>query len=156
MVRPSPPAALTAGRLSRTLFERGSHSARIAEGSPYVIDVHSQANVPPVTRLITTDGRVLRTLVDNARVRENLEAMRLRAPEFTTVPGADGTPLRAYVIRPPDFETYTAVASVAPTYQGDGNWLYNWKTAKSLSGSCKLMTLELNDGSRITATFSFR
>lgn len=101
--------------------ERGSHSARIAEGSPYLLDVHSRAGVPPVTRLHTTDGRLVRILVDNARVRENLEGLRLRAPEFTTIPGADGTPLQASIIRSADFDPAKKYPVLMYVYGGPGS-----------------------------------
>ncbi len=41
------------------------------------------------------------------------------------------------------------------TYQ-DGVWQYNWKTAKSLAGTCQAMTLHLSDGTAHTALLRFR
>ena len=52
-------------------------------------------------------------------------------------------------------ETFASEPGVAPQYLGDGNWLFNWKTPKGLSG-CQTMTLALNDGSTYTAEFLFR
>ena len=40
-------------------------------------------------------------------------------------------------------------------YQGLGVWQYNWKTAKSLAGSCQAVTVHLADGTTHTATFRF-
>jgi dipeptidyl-peptidase 4 len=107
--------------LRRITTEHGTHNAAIAEGSPYFLDVHSQAGVPPTIRLFTTDGRAVRVLVDNARVRGNLEALHLRLPEFTTIPGADGTPLQASVIRPPDFDPSRRYPVLMYVYGGPGS-----------------------------------
>jgi len=112
---------LNGSGLQQITSDRGSHAAAIAEGSPYFLDVHSAVGVPPVTRLFTTDGRLVRTLVDNARVRQNLEALHLNAPEFITVPGADGTPLQGYVIRPRDFDSSRKYPVLMYVYGGPGS-----------------------------------
>ena len=101
--------------------ERGTHYASIAKGSPYFLDVHSQVGVPPVTSLFTTDGRSVRTLVDNARARQNLEAANLGKTEFTTVPGADGTALQASIIRPADFDPAKKYPVLMYVYGGPGS-----------------------------------
>jgi hypothetical protein len=55
-----------------------------------------------------------------------------------------------------------AIEETAPTnssgliYQGDGYWQFNWKTVKTWSGTCRIMTVELSDGSTHTAAFSFK
>ncbi|MDQ3548624.1 MAG: PxKF domain-containing protein, partial [Chloroflexota bacterium] len=41
-------------------------------------------------------------------------------------------------------------------YQGAGRWHFNWKTPKSLAGSCQILTLTLNDGTTHSATFQFK
>jgi hypothetical protein len=55
-----------------------------------------------------------------------------------------------------EIETYTTLASSVPQYQSNGNWHLNWKTEKTLAGSCRIMTVLFNDGSRLTATFNFK
>ena len=41
-------------------------------------------------------------------------------------------------------------------YLGDGYWQFNWKTAKGFAGKCRMMVLELADGSTHTASFMFK
>ena len=41
-------------------------------------------------------------------------------------------------------------------YQGNGNWQYNWKTAKGDAGKCRMMVLTLADGTQYTAIFKFK
>jgi hypothetical protein len=52
-------------------------------------------------------------------------------------------------------EVYTTGSS-GLQYLGDGRWQYNWKTMKSWAGSCRVMTLTLNDGSTHDAYFKFK
>lgn len=40
-------------------------------------------------------------------------------------------------------------------YLGDGYWQYNWKTAKSYAGQCRILYLTLADGSKASARFQF-
>jgi hypothetical protein len=54
------------------------------------------------------------------------------------------------------------IEEVAPTnssgliYQNDGYWQFNWKTVKSWAGSCRIMTVELSDGTTHSASFTFK
>ena len=41
-------------------------------------------------------------------------------------------------------------------YLGDGNWQFNWKTSKSYAKQCRIMVLNLSDGSSHTAKFKFK
>jgi dipeptidyl-peptidase 4 len=113
-------------RLNGTAFEqitteRGTHRVAIASGSPYLLDLYSQAAAPPATRLLTTDGRLVRVLVDNAPMRQAIAALGLSAPEFITIPGADGTPLQAFVIRPPGFDPARKYPVLMYVYGGPGS-----------------------------------
>lgn len=42
------------------------------------------------------------------------------------------------------------------TYHNDGNWQFNWKTPKAYAGTCRVMTVELSDGSTRSADFRFK
>jgi len=57
-----------------------------------------------------------------------------------------------------DIETYTGNSGLQ--YLGNGNWQFNWKTPKTYAGSCRVISLNLSDGSGTslgrTATFQFK
>jgi dipeptidyl-peptidase-4 len=83
----------------------GSHSYDVAPGFRYAIHTWSRVGVPPVTELITLpDHRVVRTLVDNAPLRQRVAALRRGPAEFFTVEAAPGVRLTGWVIKPPDFD----------------------------------------------------
>ena len=51
-------------------------------------------------------------------------------------------------------ETYTGSSGLQ--YLGDGYWQFNWKTPKSYAGQCRMMSLNLSDGTSHTANFTFK
>jgi len=53
-------------------------------------------------------------------------------------------------------ETVTANASGLQYDASAGRYVYVWKTTKSWAGTCRALTLKLNDGSVRTATFQFK
>lgn len=112
--------------LDGTGFERitqepGTHAVILSPGTPYYLEAYSRIGLPPVISLHRTDGALVRTLVDNAGVRRNLAALALRAPEFTTVPAADGTALNAWIIRPASFDPARKYPVLMYVYGGPGS-----------------------------------
>jgi hypothetical protein len=51
-------------------------------------------------------------------------------------------------------ETYSLGSGLM--YTGNGQWQLNWKTQKLWAGTCRTMTVDLNDGTKHTATFQFK
>jgi hypothetical protein len=41
-------------------------------------------------------------------------------------------------------------------YLGNGNWQFNWKTPKTYAGTCRIMILNLKDGTQHKAEFKFK
>ena len=99
----------------------GWHSVDLSRDFDYFVDSYSTATSPPTTTLYRTTGDKVKTLVDNAALKERLAAYDLPAPEFMTVPGADGTPLEAYLIRPRDFDESREYPLLIHTYGGPGS-----------------------------------
>ncbi|MCH7875274.1 MAG: S9 family peptidase [Gemmatimonadetes bacterium] len=93
------------GRGLRRLSEDpGTHSASFDPSFRYYIDTYSTAARPPVQILYRADGRRMRVIADNAELMAKIEALDLTPQEFMTVPGEEGTPLNAFIIKPPDFD----------------------------------------------------
>ncbi|MFN3598075.1 MAG: prolyl oligopeptidase family serine peptidase, partial [Rubricoccaceae bacterium] len=115
--RPATPERLT--------HDPGWHTVQLSADYGYFLSTYSTATEPPTTALFATSGRTpgarVATLVDNAPLRERLARYALPAPEFMTVPGADGTPLEAYLIRPRDFDPSRQYPLLIHTYGGPGS-----------------------------------
>ena len=99
----------------------GWHSVDLSRDFVYMVDTYSTATTPPMTTLYRTTGEELTVLVDNAALIDRLAAYDLPAPEFMTVPAADGTPLNAYLVTPRDFDPTRAYPLLIHTYGGPGS-----------------------------------
>ncbi len=83
----------------------GTHGVSFSRSFDYYVDRYSTAARPPVQTLHRADGHILRTIADNSTLQERLSRLAMAPPEFLTVPGADGTDLNAWVIKPADFDS---------------------------------------------------
>ncbi|MFQ5536576.1 MAG: S9 family peptidase [Gemmatimonadota bacterium] len=112
---------LDGGKVERLTRKPGMHSVDMSPGAHYFLDIHSRAGTPPVITLRDGEGKVLRTLVDNARLRGKLAALELQAPEFFTFETSDGVKLNGWMIRPPDFDPARKYPVVMYVYGGPGS-----------------------------------
>ncbi|HWC99870.1 MAG TPA: S9 family peptidase [Candidatus Sulfopaludibacter sp.] len=97
--------------------EPGTHSYNISPDGRWAFHTHSRFDVPPATDLVQLpEHRVVRSLVDNAELRAKVHAMWSPAPEFFQVPGADGTTLDAWMIKPRNFDASKKYPTVVYVY----------------------------------------
>ena len=112
---------LAGGEARMIVGESGWHSADFSPGARWFMHRHSRLSVPPVTELRSRDGTTVRVLEDNAGIAARLSAADIREPEFFDVEAADGTPLNAYMIRPPDFDPARTYPLLLYVYGGPGS-----------------------------------
>ncbi len=85
--------------------EPGTHSYQIAPDARWAFHTYSRFGVPPTIELIRLpEHEVVRTLVDNAALREKVEALARRPAEFFRVEIGDGVVLDGWMMKPPDFD----------------------------------------------------
>ncbi|HLA64115.1 MAG TPA: DPP IV N-terminal domain-containing protein, partial [Rhodothermales bacterium] len=84
--------------------EPGWHGVELSSDFQYVLDGYSTQMTPPVTQLLRTSGEPVTVLEDNVALRTRIAGLNLPTPEFMEIPGADGTPLYSYMIRPSNFD----------------------------------------------------
>jgi dipeptidyl-peptidase-4 len=97
----------------------GTHAVLFAPRSAsHFVDTYSDANTPPRQALVHADGTPEITLNEN-HVPE-LAAYHLSPVEFFTLPGADGTPLYASLIKPPNFDPAKKYPVLIHYYGGPG------------------------------------
>jgi len=118
----------------RITQEPGMHSINMSSDLRYYIDTYSSATTPPVVTLHRADGHAIKVLESNEALIEALADYALPAPEFTTVPAADGTPLNAWMIKPGDFDPDRAYPLLMYVYGGPGSQTVsdNWGGARYL------------------------
>lgn len=122
---------LAGGTPERLTEAPGWHAVNLSRDFRYFTTTHSTATAPPTTALYRIDAprrrgqaaQVTRvtTLVDNTALAERVAALGLRPTEFLTIPGADGTPLEAYIVRPSTFDPSRRYPVLIHTYGGPGS-----------------------------------
>lgn len=86
--------------------EPGTHTYSVAPGGKFAIHSYSTFTTPPVYELVRLPShQVVRTLEDNAALRARLASLARGRVQFLRVPARDGTPLDAWVMTPPGFDS---------------------------------------------------
>ncbi|MFA3783313.1 S9 family peptidase [Melioribacteraceae bacterium 4301-Me] len=86
--------------------EKGTHSYQIADGARFAIHNYSTANTPPITDLIELPShKVIRTLVNNEKLKEKVGVLNISPMEFFKVDIGDNVILDGWIIKPPDFDS---------------------------------------------------
>lgn len=107
---------LSGGEPVELTHEHGTHGASMAPDGRHFLDTYSTAMTPPQQRLYNADGSLVATLEEN-KVAE-LDSYHFQPVEFLTVPGADGTPLDAAMIKPAGFDASRKYPVIVYQYGG--------------------------------------
>lgn len=99
----------------------GTHSAEFSVGCKYFVRTSSSANTVPTYTLCDATGKELVVLESNAQLQQKLDGMKLTKREFTQVPGADGTMLNAWIMKPVNFDPAKKYPVYFNVYCGPGS-----------------------------------
>ncbi len=109
------------GKKTKELTSRkGTHSADFSKGFEYFIDHHSTANQPETIRLFDFQGKRIKTLEENERLKKTLKSYELPEKEFLKIENRNGTQLNAFMIKPPDFDEDKEYPVLMHVYGGPG------------------------------------
>ncbi len=110
------------GKKKKKLSDRaGWYSASFSNTSKYYISTFTDANTPPIYTLHTSNGKLLKTLQDNADLRQRMEEYGVGHKTFGTLTTSLGTELNYYIILPPDFDSTKRYPLFFYVYGGPGN-----------------------------------
>ncbi|MDQ2769762.1 MAG: S9 family peptidase [Bacteroidota bacterium] len=83
----------------------GTDVVNMSPDTRYFLNTHSAAGVPPVVSLREgSTGKLVKTLEENAKLRETLSQYDLGKQEFFTFKTSEGVELNAYMIKPSSFD----------------------------------------------------
>jgi len=99
----------------------GWYSASFSNNSKYYISTFTDANTPPIYTLHTSKGKLLKTLQDNADLRERMAEYGTGHKTFGTLTTSLGSDLNYYIILPPDFDSTKKYPLFFYVYGGPGN-----------------------------------
>ena len=85
--------SLDGGPVSKVTNEAGTHRAVVAKDGETRVDTFNSRSRPPVTRLMTRDGRILSTLDDAALSDPRVDQLKLTPPEIVRFKGRGGADL---------------------------------------------------------------
>lgn len=112
---------LDGGGFRQVSSEPGTHAVQMSPAGGFYIDVYSRLGVPPVTRLHTADGQVVRTLVENERVAQNLRTAGAAMPEPFSFRTRDGVTLNGWMMKPAGFDAQKKYPVLMYVYGGPGS-----------------------------------
>ncbi len=124
------------GKTRKLSSETGSNSATFSTSMKYFINVYSNMTTPQVTTLRDNNGKVLRTLIDNAKLRERVAKYNMPIKEMFTFKTADGVELYGWMMKPADFDPNKKYPVIMHQYSGPGSQSVqdSWNTGSNGAG----------------------
>jgi dipeptidyl-peptidase-4 len=100
----------------------GTDVINLAPDCRYYLNYHSQAGQPQVVSLRDgRTGKLVKTLEDNARLRQALTQYNLGSHEFISFKTSDGTQLNGWMIKPANFDPGKKYPVLMHVYGGPGS-----------------------------------
>jgi len=96
----------------------GSNDAEFSKGFKYFINTRSTANEVPVVTLHDGNGKLVKTLKDNAKLKAKLAEYQLPKVEFIKATLANGVELNAWTIKPKNFDSRQQYPVFMTQYSG--------------------------------------
>ena len=116
------------GKKTQLTNTPGTNNASFSSDFGYFINTNTTANEPHTFTVNQKDGKVLRTLEDNGKLKETLAQFGLSKKEFFTIsdsaivlPNGENVSLNAWKILPPDFDPTKKYPVLVYVYGGPGS-----------------------------------
>ncbi len=98
----------------------GTNRAAFSKNMRYFINTFSDANTPPVYTLYNADGKLIKTIIDNAGLKEKISSYNLSPKEFSTI-NINGNELNMWMLKPANFDTTKKYPLFMYQYSGPGS-----------------------------------
>ncbi len=105
----------------RLSFEPGNHSITLSSAFNYYIDTYSQMDIPPVTKLMTIEGKLVKEIENNQELKERLQTYEISNPEFFRFKTSEGVELNGWMIKPVNFDENKKYPVLMYCYGGPGH-----------------------------------
>ncbi len=110
------------GRLTRlSSSATGTNSAIFSKNFRYYMNTWSNINTPTITTLCDASGKTLKTLEDNAALRQKLAGLKLGERKFFSFTTSEGIQLNGFMVLPADFNPSVKYPVVMHQYSGPGS-----------------------------------
>lgn len=127
------------GKVTSISTEPGQNSAIFSGNFKQLMLTHHSAATPPTYTLRNDKGKVLKTLQDNAALKQKIDGMNLAKIEFFQFQTQDGVDLNGIMVKPADFDANKKYPVILFQYSGPGSQqvLNSW-----YAGNCSAALLE--------------
>ena len=111
----------------------GTYRIAPSRGVRYFISYVSNVRTPNRVTLHRSDGRLVRTLEDNAALRTKLDELQVPVKEFFRFATSEGVELNGYMVRPNGFDSSRRYPVLMTQYSGPGSqqaadrWTIGWE-----------------------------
>ncbi|MFD1185488.1 S9 family peptidase [Pontibacter rugosus] len=106
----------------RLTDKEGTHRVNMSNDFKYYLDYYSAANTVPTVSLHTAkDGKLIKVLEDNEKLKSTLAQYDIAKQEFFSMNTADGTKLNGWMIKPTDFDPNKKYPVLMFVYGGPGS-----------------------------------
>ncbi|WP_242921379.1 S9 family peptidase [Pontibacter liquoris] len=100
----------------------GTHNINMSSDYKYYLDYYTSAATPTVVSLHTAkDGKLIKVLEDNEKLRQKLAQYDIAKKDFFTMNTTDGTKLNGWMIKPTDFDPNKKYPVLMFVYGGPGS-----------------------------------
>lgn len=121
------------GKKKKLTPTKGWNEAEFSKSFKYFVNTVSNADMPPLYTLYNAAGKAVRTLEDNAALKEMLGGYAVAKREYIQIPAADGkTMLNAWIMKPVNFDATKAYPLLITQYSGpnsqqvQNSWSMDW------------------------------
>ncbi len=109
------------GKKTKLSIRRGTNNAIFSTNLKYFINSFSNLTTPPVYTLNNNDGKELKVLVDNNKLKQKLAGLELPSKEFFSFTTSEGIQLNGWMMKPANFDSQKKYPVLMYQYSGPGS-----------------------------------
>lgn len=109
------------GKVTPISTEAGQNSAIFSTNFKHLMLTHHSAATPPTYTLRNEKGKVMKTLQDNAKLKQKVDGMNLASIEFFQFQTQDGVDLNGIMVKPANFDASKKYPVILFQYSGPGS-----------------------------------
>lgn len=109
------------GKKTKLSTRVGTNSAIFSHSMKYYINTYSSISTPTRITINNNQGKELKTLMDNAALKEKVARLNMPIKEFFTFTTSDGVKLNGWMMKPTNFNPNKKYPVIMHQYSGPGS-----------------------------------
>lgn len=109
------------GKKTKLSTRVGTNSAIFSHSMKYYINTYSSISTPTRITINNNQGKELKTLMDNAALKEKVARLNMPIKEFFTFTTSDGVKLNGWMMKPANFSPNKKYPVIMHQYSGPGS-----------------------------------